>query len=147
MVTSYISRAYCSRLIAFSIFFVFASLELKAQPPVIPVFGTINHPIPYDIFGFNGANTIMAGQSWNDILNNTAPLTRLQDLKARVLRYPGGDLGNYWDWRKGWFLSSHDLQNGIILPEKFEPDPPAIPIDNRLETFLECLSHSNAKPM
>ncbi|MBK9639039.1 MAG: hypothetical protein IPO63_15075 [Bacteroidetes bacterium] len=151
MVTSYISRAYCSRLIAFSIFFVFASLELKAQLPVIPDFGTINHPIPYDLFGFNGANTLKADQSWNDLLQNTTPLTRLQDLNARVLRYPGGTLGNYWDWRKGWFLSSHDIPNGILLPEKYDPEVPTnqgnYQFDNTLETFLKCLSSSFAKPM
>ncbi|MBK7965097.1 MAG: hypothetical protein IPK10_07260 [Bacteroidetes bacterium] len=121
MFTSYISRANCSRLIAFSVYFVFSTLNLKAQ--ITPSFGSINHPIPNDIFGFNGANTIRVSQSWNDILHNNDAETRLQELNARVLRYPGGTLGNYWDWRKGWFLSSHDLRNGILLPEKYEPTP------------------------
>jgi len=129
--------------------YIFSSLLLKAQ--IAPTFGIIDHPLPLDIFGFNGANTIQPDQSWNDILENQAPLTRLQDLNARVLRYPGGTLGNYWDWRKGWFLSQHDLQNGILLPEKFNPELPnnsgTIVFDDKLETFLECLSHSNAKPM
>ncbi|MBK7967242.1 MAG: hypothetical protein IPK10_19500 [Bacteroidetes bacterium] len=69
----------------------------------------------------------------------------------RVLRYPGGTLGNYWDWRKGWFLSGHDLPNGILLPENYNP---LIPVntgnylfDDKLETFLKCLSSSYAKPM
>ena len=146
MTISKISKFKVSCLIVFC----FSQLDLKAQ--VSPTFGTINHPIPYDIFGFNGANTIKADQSWNDLLNNQAPLTRLQDLNARVLRYPGGTLGNYWDWRKGWFLSSHDLPTGILLPEKYDPDPPTntninIPFDDKLETFLKCLSRSYAKPM
>lgn len=130
-------------------FIFFLAYYLKLRLPLL--LGLIDHPLPLDIFGFNGANTIQPDQSWNDILENQAPLTRLQDLNARVLRYPGGTLGNYWDWRKGWFLSQHDLQNGILLPEKFNPELPnnsgTIVFDDKLETFLECLSHSNAKPM
>ena len=153
MPTSKISRFNFSYLLVVSVIFCFSHVELKAQIPS-PTFGSINHPIPYDIFGFNGANTIKLGQSWNDILNNDEAKTRLQDLNARVLRYPGGTLGNYWDWRKGWFLSSHDFPDGILLPEKFDPEIPMIPpgsqdpaFDDKLETFLKCLSRSYAKPM
>jgi hypothetical protein len=152
MPTSKISRFKLSNFIVVSVFLCFYQLELKAQ--FSPVFGPINHPIPYDLFGFNGANTIKLGQSWNDIFLNDEAKTRLQDLNARVLRYPGGTLGNYWDWRKGWFLSSHDFPDGILLPEKFDPEIPMIPpgsqdpaFDDKLETFLKCLSRSYAKPM
>ena len=131
-------------------FIFFLAYYLKLRLPLL--LGLIDHPLPLDIFGFNGANTIQPDQSWNDILENQAPLTRLQDLNARVLRYPGGStLGNYWDWRRGWFLSQHDSPNGILLPEKYDPEMPfntgTIVFDDKLETFLECLSHSNAKPM
>ncbi len=151
MLTSYTSRFKFTFLIAFSIFLVFASLKLKAQTTITPDFGSINHPIPFDIFGFNGSGTLKAEQSWNDILNNQASLTRLQDLNARVLRYSGDTLGNYWDWRRGWFLKSHDLPDGIFLPENYDPEIPSnsgsISFDNKLETFLNCLSPSHAKPV
>lgn len=150
MLTSKISRFNFSYFFVVSVFFCFSQLELKAQV-ISPSFGSINHPIPFDIFGFNGSGTLKAEQSWNDILYNQASLTRLQDLNARVLRYSGGTLGNYWDWRRGWFLKSHDLPDGILLPENYDPEIPtnsgSISFDNRLETFLKCLSLSHAKPM
>ncbi len=126
--------------------------RLEAQvTTVTPNLGTNIHPVPKDIFGFNGMNTIRADQSWGDMLNNTNSQTRLQALNARVLRYPGGTLGNYWDWRKGWFLDKYDLQNGILLPENYNPDlpvstPPSV-FDNRLETFISCIAQSHATPM
>src|SRR6185436_4490489 len=56
--------------------------------------------IPDDIFGVNGANTIDDVQGWQ----NTDLRARLPGLSPVNLRYPGGNVGNYWDWRDGFFL-------------------------------------------
>lgn len=72
----------------------------------------------------------------------------MQELNARVLRYPGGTLGNYWDWRRGWFLRNYDLQNSVLLPADYNENPPATSgFDDRLEIFLDCIASSYAIPM
>jgi len=110
------------------LFIALSSASNCCYSQTIPVdFGTNSHPVPYDLFGFNGSNTLKANQSWGDMLNNTNSQTRLQDLNARVLRYPGGTLGNYWDWRRGWFLNDFFLQNGVTLPDKYSSPPPSDP--------------------
>ena len=68
-----ISKFNHSHFIIASVFFCLSQLELKAQ--VSPSFGTTNHPIPDDLFGFNDANTIKAGESWFERLNNTTAST------------------------------------------------------------------------
>lgn len=115
----------------------------------IPVsFGTNSHAVPEDLFGFNGENTIRPDQSWGDMLNNTNSQTRLQELNARVLRYPGGTLGNYWDWRRGWFLRNYDLQNSVLLPADYNEKPPATSgFDDKDRIFLDCIASSYAIPM
>ncbi|MBK7967243.1 MAG: hypothetical protein IPK10_19505 [Bacteroidetes bacterium] len=55
MAKSKISRFTFSYFFVVSVIICFSQLELIAQ--VSPSFASINHPIPNDIFGFNGANT------------------------------------------------------------------------------------------
>lgn len=57
------------------------------------------HTIPPDFFGYNGQNFINGVQTWGSLS------TRLPILQPGTLRYPGGTLGNWWDWKKGWFIS------------------------------------------
>jgi hypothetical protein len=55
---------------------------------------------------FNGYNAqMMRGPSWNE----TEFLNRVQQLHPKLIRYPGGTVTSYWDWRTGW------LKEGIPL--------------------------------
>ena len=45
-------------------------------------------------------------------LDNPTLLRAAAALHPMVLRYPGGTLANYWDWRTGWFVG-HDLPNHL----------------------------------
>ena len=49
--------------------------------------------------GLNG-NTIR-GPSWVDVTFNDSVKTMLPS----VIRYPGGNVSNYWNWNSGWFYS------------------------------------------
>ena len=50
--------------------------------------------------GYN--NVAIQSPSWQvpDTVNAA------KELKPGTLRYPGGTIANYWDWKKGWFLSN-----------------------------------------
>ena len=51
-----------------------------------------------DFFGLNG-NNVQERLRWDrDDLG-----AALSSLGPGLLRYPGGTIGNYWDWRTGWF--------------------------------------------
>ncbi len=72
-----------------------------------------NHPIADDYFGYNGANVLFQGQAWYDLFNplllGTPPV--LKKTSASMLRFQGGTVGNYWDWRTGWFIPEIELPN------------------------------------
>jgi len=50
------------------------------------------------LFGFNGETT--RSPSWS----NSAFRDSTASLHLKVIRYPGGGVSNFWDWRKGWFV-------------------------------------------
>ena len=53
---------------------------------------------PLPLYGFND-NKIL-GSAWTDpAFSDSAASTRF-----KILRYPGGIIGDYWDWKKGWFI-------------------------------------------
>ena len=49
-------------------------------------------------------------KSWE----NPAFLSAVRDLSPSVLRLPGGDVGNFWDWRRGGLV-----QNVVNLPDGY----------------------------
>ncbi|MCS6917197.1 MAG: T9SS type A sorting domain-containing protein [Chitinophagales bacterium] len=56
--------------------------------------------LPPHFLGYNGQNVIRNGSSWvNPNLTANVP-----QLRAKVYRYPAGGIGNWWDWRRGWFV-------------------------------------------
>jgi hypothetical protein len=55
------------------------------------------------------------------------------------LRYPGGTIGNYWDWRAGWF------QGGGPWPGQTDPRGNPIPqFDDSLDPFAVACSRAGA---
>jgi hypothetical protein len=71
------------------------------------------HPLP--LYGFNGDNTW--GPSWE----NNAFRDSAASLNFKVIRYPGGSVGEYWDWRKGWYIDTNlNQQNSALaLPAEY----------------------------
>ena len=52
--------------------------------------------------GLNVVQTQSWSGSWTDSAYTASVSTRLL---PGFLRYPGGTVGNYWDWKTGWFLT------------------------------------------
>lgn len=95
-------------------------MQLLAQTSVDVNFGPSRN-LPEEYYGLNGTNTIDDGQGWNSI--NSSTLGVPNDLKLNAIgnsniRYPGGTVGNYWDWRKGYFFKK--ISNDLIFPPSFE---------------------------
>ena len=59
------------------------------------------------LYGFNANN--IRGVSWTDSLL----MARIKKLKPQILRYPGGNVANWWNWKTGWFVNHKNL------PQKF----------------------------
>lgn len=78
--------------------FIAFTIYAQAQTSVTSSTGT-NQAIPPDFFGYNGQNVINGAQNWSTLS------THLSILQPGTLRYPGGTLGNWWDWHKGWFIT------------------------------------------
>ena len=102
---------------------LFATLRLSNGRPeektivLKAVLGKQSMAVP--LYGFNGNNTM--GPSWSDKTFRDSAAS----LDFKIIRYPGGGVGEFWDWKKGWFVND-DVQNGIAVPEnlkkiKFSP--------------------------
>lgn len=83
-------------------------------------------------FGLNG-NNIQSGTRWDNADLGTA----LASLRPGILRYPGGTIANYWDWRTGGFQP-----NG-----PWPGDTGATPIDDSLGPFAVALQRSHAEAL
>ena len=77
-------------------------IELKTGP---------DHNFNPDAFGFNTQTA--AGPSWDD----PEFMQRLKELRPANLRYPGGTIGNYLDWRTGQYMAQ-DLRDPSGLPPR-----------------------------
>jgi hypothetical protein len=91
--------------------------------------------LPSGFFGLNG-NTLQQRLRWDRNDLDTA----LASLGPGTLRYPGGTIGNYWDWRAGWF------QPGGPWPgQTLDGGGPVItPFDDSLTPFGQAISRSGA---
>ncbi len=70
---------------------------------------------PLPLYGINTMNT--KGPPWSD--------KSFRDMAAslhfKIARYPGGNIAELWDWRKGWFVDT-DAQGqigGFTMPDNF----------------------------
>lgn len=77
---------------------------------------TINDPFrPLPLYGSNSINT--HGPSWTD----NAFRDSAASIDLRILRYPGGGFGDFWDWRKGWFIDDSEARTkGMTMPEDYK---------------------------
>src|ERR1043165_1187666 len=63
---------------------------------------SVQKPLSPTWLGYNGQSTVRNGESWVEPnLKGNVPV-----LKPKVLRYPAGGIGNFWDWKRGWFIDA-----------------------------------------
>ena len=94
-----------------------------------------------DMFGFNGFNTIKADMA----LNNLAFQNKFAELYPGHLRFPGGTVANYWDWREADFMKSdftkHPCEWTLESYDKLVME------DHELENYKVLIDKSGAAPM
>jgi hypothetical protein len=91
--------------------------------------GATRQITPY-FLGYN--NVPIHSPSWND----PNAVKAAAQLKPGTLRYPGGTVANYWDWRSGWFLPN--------APAGFLHAPRTV---YRLEELQTAVKATGAKPI
>lgn len=90
------------------------------------------------LFGLNGNNT-QRRMRWDRAELRSA----LRRLDPGTIRYPGGTIGNYWDWQSGWFQPNGPWpgQTNDLTGEVIEP------FDNSLGPFAAALAACDAAPV
>ncbi|MFZ9942234.1 MAG: T9SS type A sorting domain-containing protein [Bacteroidia bacterium] len=104
----------------FIFLFCFFKAQLVAQTPVDVTLGSARN-LPDEYYGLNGTNTIDDGQGWNSLNSSTSGVPndlQLNSIGNCNIRYPGGTVGNYWDWRKGYFFKQ--IPGNLVFPPSFE---------------------------
>jgi hypothetical protein len=85
-------------------------------PPANVISTTLNNSHNKDLFGYNGSNIIRTNG-----LESTQMFDAIKDnsrLFPGNLRYPAGTIGNWWNWRTGWFFSENELVD-FHLPNSY----------------------------
>jgi hypothetical protein len=85
---------------------------------------------------FNGFNAqLMRGPSWNE----PGFAGRVRELNPSVIRYPGGTVASYWDWKKGSIDATLPIRNSWRNIEEVVP--------NRLEDLKYACDQTGAVPL
>nr|MBK9653208.1 hypothetical protein [Bacteroidota bacterium] len=116
---------------------------LIAQTITVALSGTVR-AMPDDIFGLNGTNTIVQGSSWGELQTaNPHPFCKLQ---LGNIRYPGGQVSNWWNWKRGWFLNPPEYPAGITFHPAYDITNP-FSLINGLDAFKANSDLLNANPI
>jgi hypothetical protein len=118
-----------------------------------PTLGTARN-LPPDYWGMNGTNTINDGHGWNTI-NTPVHDLDINGLAVQNMRYPGGTVSNYWDWREGYLMKR--LPSGYNFPDNLQGrhdnfyDPAFVwdieKPDNKLRQFRRSLMKNGGSPV
>lgn len=92
-------------------------------------------PLTPTFFGVNGNNT-RGRLAWDRADLGTA----LASLRPGTIRYPAGAIGNYWDWRTGWFQPNGPWPGQTVGGEEI------VPFDNSLTPYGVALRRCGAEP-
>lgn len=92
-------------IIKLYLFLLFTPFYCFAQTPIYLELDTFIRSIP-DV-GFNGS--IVRGPGWIDSTFNDSVAT----MNPEILRYPGGNHADAWDWDSGWFYPQTALDTAI----------------------------------
>ncbi|MEM8723384.1 MAG: hypothetical protein AAGE84_29550 [Cyanobacteria bacterium P01_G01_bin.39] len=95
--------------------------------------------LPPDFMCYNVNSTQVA--DWSDL----DFIAAVQDLHAAKLRIPGGDVGNYWDWRRGGLIENVDsLPEGLPFFLRFKARQYTA---SKLSDFQQGLNATNTEPI
>ena len=123
--------------------FILGASLTNAQTYEISLPGNIRE-MPDDILGFNGQNTFESSSTWDEINSHNLNIFKLS---PSTLRYPGGTVANFWDWRKGVFLNKSEFSENIDLPENYKGKNQFTNKENGIGNyFLNCLKN-NSTPL
>ena len=87
---------------------------------------------PMPVYGFNGDNT--HGPAWS----NKAFRDSAAALDFKIIRYPGGSHGEFWDWRKGWYLDDATLAHyNLTLRDQYKKTTYSPTSLNELKLLVE----------
>lgn len=106
----------------------------NAQTPISVTSGTITRTTPLIGLNSNGhlspncpASSGNLGANWTQ----SSFIDSVAYIYPEVLRYPGGTVGNHWDWNTGWYLPTYG--------------PPCTALTVRVDEFSAGLTASNAE--
>ena len=69
-----------------------------------------------DFYGLNGQNTLDPNSCYADVdVRN-----EILNAQPSYLRYPGGEVANYWDWQEGWFFRNMEDKGVMSLDMDFQ---------------------------
>jgi hypothetical protein len=102
-------------LITFA-FLVFSSTKSNKTNPASSYKAFVKESFkPLPLYGSNSINT--HGPAWTD----EAFKDSAASLDPKIVRYPGGGFGDFWDWRKGWFIDSTEaISKHMDMPANFK---------------------------
>ena len=120
------------RLSSLCLLFLVFNICCSSQTVVNISLGT-SRPIPPDLWGVVGQNTIREGISWA----TPELLKKLPELNPMLIRYPGTQ-GNWWDWKTGWFVQSEFFQKDY---NKLTPGP------DKPSDFKKAIDLTGATPI
>lgn len=86
-------------------------------------------------FGLNTQNATRDGL-W---ISNPDILSHIPNLNPKTLRFPGGAMANWWDWKKGWFVD--DPEVALLYPNQ------QMTVPNTLENLKVLVDATGATPM
>ncbi|HQF28174.1 MAG TPA: hypothetical protein PLD36_06130, partial [Bacteroidia bacterium] len=138
-----LQKSILSKRFGLALLFILGVSFTNAQTYEISLPGNVRE-MPEDILGFNGQNTFESTSTWNEINSNNLNIFKLS---PSTLRYPGGTVANFWDWRKGVFLNKSEFTEDIDLPENYKGKNQFTNKENGIGNyFLNCLKN-NSTPL
>ncbi|HKR04824.1 MAG TPA: T9SS type A sorting domain-containing protein [Bacteroidia bacterium] len=133
----YDSTSSCSVCDSDSVYLKICLINIPV--PVSP--GTISHSID-NFFGLNGTSTLYSSTYWNNSnLKNVLP-----SCNTASLRYPGGAVANYWDWRQGWFKKADNSSGCFTLPVEYQSKTQQTNADD-LGNFKQSADKTHSLPV
>ena len=87
-----------------------------------------------DWFGINSQNSMRDG-IW---IADSNVLAHIPQLHPKVIRFPGSDVANWWDWKKGWVIDDPRL------PDQYAG---LTPMQNTLENYKIFLTTCHASSL
>lgn len=81
-----------------------ASPQIAGKTAVATIAPNKTFELPAHYFGYNAQ--MLRGPAWQE----PGFITQVEKLQPQLIRFPGGTVSSYWDWRNGWLKEGIDLK-------------------------------------